>query len=359
MSNKFKNTFSTDAIHYGYDYNENNGAVNPPIYRSSTFAFRSAAEGARFFAGEEEGYFYSRISNPTLNLLEQRVATLEGGKAAVAFSSGMGAIAACCWALLKSGDEVIADRTLYGSIDSFFHHGLEKFNVKITRIDLTDPENLIQAISPQTKLVYCETPANPNMRLIDIAAINKTIRRSRSDALFVVDNTFCTPYLQKPLLLGADIVVHSATKYLGGHGDVLAGIVVTNKELAGQIRLSGLKEMTGAVLSPMDAESILRGLETLAIRMDRHCFNAQVIAELLDKHPAIAHVYYPGLPDFPQYDLGKMQMILPGGMMACELHGGLQACTTFLDTLQLIYRAVSLGGSKTLAAHPASMTHAS
>ncbi|MGE4926854.1 aminotransferase class I/II-fold pyridoxal phosphate-dependent enzyme [Yersinia enterocolitica] len=319
--------------------------------------FPSAEYGGACFAGTEKGYFYSRISNPTLDLLERRIAILEGGEGAVAFSSGMGAITACCWTFLKPGDEIIVDQTIYGCTYAYFHHGLARFGVKITHVDLTDSRKLAAAISEQTRLVYCETPANPNMRIVDIAALSQITRANGS--LFIVDNTYCTPYLQTPLALGADIVVHSATKYLGGHGDLLAGLVVTRQNLADQIRLVGLKDMNGAVLSAQDATLILRGMKTLAVRMERHCASAQIIAEKLSQHPQIEKIYYPGLPDFSQRELVERQMTGPGGMIAFELRGGMTSGIAFLNALQLIYRAVSLGDCETLAQHPASMTHSS
>lgn len=356
MSMQSKQAFATRAIHHGYDPQQFLGALCPPVFMSSTFTFPSAEYGGACFAGTEPGYFYSRIANPTLNLLEQRIANLEGGEAAVAFSSGMGAITACCWTLLGPGDELIVDETIYGCTFSYFHHGLARYGVKITHVDLTRPEQLAKTIGPRTRLVYCETPANPNMRLIDIAAIAE-ITHGQPRALLLVDNTYCTPYLQQPLALGADMVVHSATKYLGGHGDLLAGLVIAKAELAQEIRLIGLKDMTGAVLSAQDASLLLRGLKTLPLRMERHCDNAQQLAELLEQHPAVERVYYPGLESFPQHGLASQQMSRPGGMLAFELKGGMEAGIRFLNGLNLILRAVSLGDCESLAQHPASMTH--
>ena len=347
--------FATRAIHHGYDPRDHHGALVPPVYQTSTFAFESAEYGAACFAGEEKGHFYTRISNPTLALLEQRMATLEGADAAVAFGSGMGAITATCWTLLQPGDELITDTTLYGCTHAFFMHALQRFGIKVTRIDMTDPQALADAISTQTRMVYFESPSNPNMRLIDIAACSKIAHRY--DALLVVDNTYCTPYLQQPMSLGADVVVHSATKYLNGHGDVTAGIAVSNTELASRIRLEGLKDMTGAVLSPNDANLILRGLKTLALRMDRHCQNAEAIARHLAAHPAVAQVFFPGLESDPFHALACRQMKQFGGMVAFELKGGLDAGRRFMNGLELVTRAVSLGDAESLAQHPASMTH--
>jgi len=270
-------------------------------------------------------------------------------------ASGMGATTALMWTLLQPGDEVIADKTLYGCTFGFFNHGLAKFGIKITHLDLTDPANLAAAISARTKVVFFETPANPNMRLVDIPAVAAIAHRH--SAQVVVDNTYCTPYLQRPIELGADYVVHSATKYLGGHGDLIAGAVVGPRESLLQVRLYGVKDMTGAVLSSQDAFLVLRGLKTLALRMHRHSENAQAIAELLAHHKKVEVCHYPGLESFPQYALARRQMKLPGGMVAFELKGGIESGRRFMNALQLITRAVSLGDAESLAQHPASMTH--
>jgi methionine-gamma-lyase len=348
--------FATRAIHHGYDPLDHQGALVPPVHLSATFAFPDTDDGMRRFTGETVGYVYTRIANPTLALLEARLAALEGGAAAVVFSSGMGAITATLWTLLAPGDEVLVDTTLYGCTFAFMHHGLGRFGVRIRHADLTDAAALEAQIGARTKLVYFESPANPNMRLVDIAAVSRAARRR--GVLVAVDNTYCSPYLQRPLELGADIVLHSATKYLGGHGDLSAGAAVfRDAELAQRVRLQGLKDLTGAVLSPQDAFLVLRGLKTLALRMRQHCANAQAVAELLAAHPAVEVVHYPGLASFPQYALAQQQMKLPGGMIAFELRGGLTAGKRFLDALQLVTRAVSLGDAESLAQHPASMTH--
>lgn len=357
MNNKHSGFgFSTRAIHYGYDAQDHHGALVPPIYLSATFAFPTAEYGAGCFAGEESGHFYTRISNPTLALLESRMATLEGGEAAVAFSSGMGAIAATFWTLLRPGDEVIVSQTLYGCTFALLHHGIGEFGIKVRHVDLSDLDALRAALSPATRMIYCETPANPNLQLIDIGAVAK-IAHQQPNVTVVIDNTYCTPYLQRPLELGADVVVHSATKYLSGHGDITAGIAVSRQDLAQRIRLQGLKDLTGAVLSPQDAFLLMRGLKTLALRMDRHCSNAQAVAEALQAHPAVESVTYPGLRSFPQYELAARQMKLSGGMIAFELKGGIAMGRRFMNALKLFSRAVSLGDAESLAQHPASMTH--
>jgi methionine-gamma-lyase len=347
--------FSTRAIHYGYDPIENQGALVPPIYLSATFAFPSVEYGGRCFAGEEQGYFYTRISNPTLSILEARMATLEGGEAAVAFSSGMGAITSTLWTLLRPGDEILADRTLYGCTFSFLNHGMAQFGVSVRHVDTSDLDAVAAAITPQTKVIYFESPANPNMRLADIAAIAEISHRHGIKV--VVDNTYCTPYLQRPLELGADVVVHSATKYLSGHGDVTAGIAIASKEIIDQVRLFGLKDMTGAVMSPQDAFLLLRGLKTLAIRMERHCDTAEALASVLASHPAVADVHFPGLASVPHHALASRQMRRYGGMIAFELKGGEPAGKRFMNALKVFIRAVSLGDCESLAQHPASMTH--
>lgn len=348
--------FSTRAIHLGYSAADHHGALIPPIYTSSTYAFPDVAYGGRCFTGEENGYFYTRIANPTLALLETRLASLEGGAAAVVFGSGMGAITATLWSMVEPGDEIIADITLYGCTFAFLNHGIGRFGVKVRYVDLSDAQNLTAVISSQTKVVYFETPANPNMRMVDIEAVAAIAHAHGAQT--VVDNTYCTPYLQTPLALGADVCVHSATKYLGGHGDLTAGAAVfASSELAQRVRLYGLKDMTGAVMSAQDAHLVLRGIKTLALRLERHCDSAEVIAKMLDAHPAVAQVYFPGLPNFPQHALAKRQMRRFGGMIAFECKGGLAAGIRFMDALKLVTRAVSLGDSESLAQHPASMTH--
>lgn len=355
MSSSPRPGFATRAIHHAYDPAQHQGALVPPVHLSATFAFPSVEHGAACFAGEARGYIYTRIANPTLDLLEQRIATLEEVQAGVAFGSGMGAITATLWTLLAAGDEILVDTTLYGCTFSFLHHGMARYGVTVRHVDMTRPELLEAAIGPKTKVVYFETPSNPNMRLVDIAAVSAVAHRR--GALVVVDNTYCSPYLQRPIALGADVVVHSATKYLGGHGDLTAGLVATSAELAERIRLVGLKDMTGAVMSPHDAHGILRGLKTLHLRMERHCDNAEAIAAMLDAHPAVQRVDFPGLRHFPQHELARRQMARFGGMMSFELHGGIEAGRRFMNALQLVIRAVSLGDAETLAQHPASMTH--
>jgi methionine-gamma-lyase len=347
--------FSTRAIHLGYDPMQSEGALVPPVYLTSTFAFESTEVGMQRFAGENPGYIYSRVGNPTVALLENRLASLEGGEAALCTSSGMGAITSAIYSLVQAGDEIIADQTLYGCTFGFFRHGLAGLGVTVRHVDMTQPEAVAAAITSRTKLLYCESPANPNMRLIDLRAI-ADIGKSCQVPL-MVDNTYCTPYLQRPLEHGATFVVHSATKYLGGHGDLLAGAVIGPMESIQRMRFFGVKEMTGASMSAFDAFLVLRGLKTLALRMRAHSASALALAQFLAGHTAVAQVSYPGLPSFAQYALAQRQMLLPGGMIALELKGGFDAGRRFMDALQLCTRAVSLGDAETLVQHPASMTH--
>lgn len=347
--------FSTRAIHHGYDPQSNQGALNPPIYMTSTFTFDNAESGGAMFAGEKEGHFYTRISNPTLDHLEQRIANLENAEAGLCTASGMGAITATFWSFVQAGDEIVIDKTLYGCTFSFLTHGLPRFGVKVTAVDMTDPANLVDAITAKTKIVYFETPANPNNRLVDIAAVSAIAHRA--GAKVVVDNTYATPVITRPIEHGADIVVHSATKYLSGHGDVVAGLVVGNREDINQIRMVGLKDMTGAVMSPMTAMLLLRGIKTLELRVERHCQSAMSVAQALESHPAVLNVFYPGLESFPQGDLARRQMARFGGMIPFEVKGGKAGGIAMMNRLNLIQRAVSLGDAESLIQHPASMTH--
>ena len=347
--------FATRAIHLGYDPKDNQGALTPPLHLASTFAFETAEAGAEIFAGEREGYFYSRISNPTLDLLEQRMASLEGAEAGLALASGMGAITATLWTLLSPGDELIVDKTLYGCTFAFMNHGLAKFGITVTHVDLSNPQNLAEVISDKTRVVYFETPANPNMRLVDIAAVADIAHAK--DATVIVDNTYATPYITRPIEHGADVVLHSATKYLGGHGDLVAGLVVGSSDMISEIRLVGMKDMTGAVMAPFNALLVQRGLKTLALRMERHCETAQPIAEWLADHPQVDTVSYPGLCTSKDYEIAQRQMSIPGGMIAFEMKGGIEAGRHLMNRLTMIQRAVSLGDAETLIQHPASMTH--
>lgn len=356
MENLKNKKFATKAIHGGHKKDPVSGALTTPIYQTSTFVFDSAEQGGRRFALEEDGFIYSRLGNPTNAQLEEKMALLENGEACMSTGSGIGAITSALWTALKAGDHIVASKTLYGCTYAMLNHGISRYGVEVTFVDATNLDEVKGAMKENTKVVYLETPANPDLKLVDIEAISK-IAHTVEGCMVFVDNTFCTPYLQRPLELGADVVVHSATKYLNGHGDVIAGFVVGKKDFITQVRLFGVKDMTGSVLSPFDAYLILRGMKTLQIRMDRHTKNAIEVAKFLESHPNVETVSYPGLESFPQYKLAKKQMDMPGGMIAFEVKGGLEGGKKLLNSLELCTLAVSLGDCETLIQHPASMTH--
>lgn len=347
---------ATRAIHFGYDPATAQGALTPPIYMTSTYAFESAEAGSEILKGERPGYVYGRTMNPTQTILEERIASLEGGEAAMTAASGMGAISTLMLSLLEFGDEVVIDHTLYGNSFAYFTQALPRFGIEARVADFTQPETIRAALSSKTKAVYFETPANPNLRVIDIAEI-AAIGHSVG-AIVVVDNTFATPILQRPLELGADVVVHSGTKYLGGHGDLIGGVAVSTRDRIANARSTGLRFTTGATLSPFNCFLMLRGLKTLEVRMERHCNSALSIAKLLESHSRVARVSYPGLESFPQYELARRQMSKSGGLIAFELDGGMAGGLAVMNKLKVVTRAVSLGDCETLIQHPASMTHA-
>lgn len=348
--------FATRQIHAGHQPNSA-GALGMPIYQTSTFVFDSVEQGGRRFAGEEPGYIYSRLANPSTNYVEDKLANLEGGEAALGTAAGMGAISAALWSSVVAGDEIVASDTLYGCTFSLLNHGMSQFGVKTTFVDFSDAAAIKAALTDKTKVVYFETPCNPTLKVVDIAAVCELVHGFNKDITVIVDNTFCSPYIQRPLELGANVVVHSATKYINGHGDVIAGFVVGTQEFIDKVRGFGLKDMTGAVMSPFDAFLIARGLKTLNIRMERHSANAMKVAEFLEAHPAVDKVYYPGLKSFEGYEIAKKQMKLPGGMMAIELKADRDAVAAALNKLELCTIAVSLGDAETLVEHAATMTH--
>lgn len=348
--------FATRQIHIGKVKNAA-GSLCDPIYQTSTFEFETVEQGGARFAGQEEGYIYSRLGNPTLAAVEAKMASLEGGEAALCTASGMGAISSALWSAVVAGDEIVADETLYGCTYALLNHGMSKFGVKVTLTDLSDIENLKKALTDKTKVVYFETPCNPTLKLLDIELIAKTAHAFNPAIRVIVDNTFCTPYLQQPLSLGANVVVHSATKYLNGHGDVIAGVIVGDAEFVTQCRMFGLKDMTGAVMSPFNAFLMARGMKTLDIRMERHCANAKKVAEFFVDHPAVEKVYYPGLESFDGHEIAQKQMRMPGGMISIELKADKAATAAAMNKLELCTIAVSLGDAETLVEHPATMTH--
>jgi methionine-gamma-lyase len=342
------------CIHGGKQHDHAHRPLSTPIYQSSTFVFENAAQGAQRFAGEESGYIYSRLGNPTTRELELKIAALEEMEDGAATATGMGAVSASVLSFLENGDHLIASKAVYGCTYALFSHMLPKFGIEVTFVDMEDHLAVEQAIKPNTKMVFAETPINPNMVVIDLSFLGQFAQRH--NLISVVDNTFMTPLLQKPKHFGIDIVIHSATKYLNGHGDVVAGLVCGSNEHIETIKLTVLKDI-GATMSPHDAWLIIRGMKTLSVRMERHCQNAQKIAEFLAQHEKIECVYYPGLESHSGYKFIGNQMKAAGGVIAFELKGTLEMGEQFINATQLCTLAVSLGDAETLIQHPASMTH--
>ena len=349
--------FGTRAVHAGNVRDTQYGSLTMPIYQTSTFYFDSCEQGGRRFAGEEGGYIYTRLGNPTTTVLENKIAALEGGEACAAASSGMGAISSCLWSIAGAGKHIIADETLYGCTFALLSHGMTQYGVEVTFTDLSKLENLTANLRENTVALYLETPANPNLKITDIELLAKAAHEYNPEILVVCDNTFASPALQNPLKLGADVVVHSATKYLNGHGDVIAGFVVGSAEFITKVKMFGLKDMTGATLGPFESWLILRGLKSLEIRVERHTASAKKIAEYLYNNDKVEHVNYPGLPTHPGHEIAKRQMKDFGGMISFEIKGGKEAGMKFCNALKLCTIAVSLGDAETLIEHPASMTH--
>ena len=349
--------FGTKAIHGGKMKDTQYGALTMPIYQTSTFEFDCCEQGGRRFAGEEKGYIYTRLGNPSISAVENKVALLEGGEACAAASSGMGAVSACLWSIAGAGKHILADETLYGCTFALLNHGMTRYGVEVTFVDTSDLEQVKANLKENTVCVYLETPANPNLKISDIQAVAELAHAYNPAIQVVCDNTFASPYLQRPLELGADVVIHSATKYLNGHGDVIAGFVVGTEAFINEVKMFGLKDMTGATLGPFEAFLIMRGLKTMEIRMERHCANAKKVAEYLVKQEKVERVYYPGLETHPGYEIAKKQMQDFGAMISFEVKGGKEGGMKFFNSLSMIPIAVSLGDAKTLVQHPASMTH--
>lgn len=349
--------FGTKAIHGGRMKDTQYGALTMPIYQTSTFEFDCCEQGGRRFAGEEKGYIYTRLGNPSISAVENKVALLEGGEACAAASSGMGAVSACLWSIAGAGKHILADETLYGCTFALLNHGMTRYGVEVTFVDTSDLEQVKANLKENTVCVYLETPANPNLKISDIQAVAELAHAYNPAIQVVCDNTFASPYLQRPLELGADVVIHSATKYLNGHGDVIAGFVVGTEVFINEVKMFGLKDMTGATLGPFEAFLIMRGLKTMEIRMERHCANAKKVAEYLVKQEKVERVYYPGLETHPGYEIAKKQMQDFGAMISFEVKGGKEGGMKFVNSLSMIPIAVSLGDAETLVQHPASMTH--
>jgi methionine-gamma-lyase len=348
-----KHRFATKVVHAGQELDRSTGAVVVPIYETSTFAFSDAEQGARRFIGAEEGYIYTRLGNPTTRALERSLAELEEGEDARACASGMAAINTAVLSLVNKGDHVVTTESLYGGTAKLFFDILPKFGVQFPVVDLSEPKDVEGAIRENTKIIYVETPANPTMKLTDIKATSKIAKEH--GIITMVDNTFMSPYFQQPLKLGADVSIHSLTKYLSGHSDVIGGAIITSKAIIGLI--DPVLRNTGATLGPFDAWLTLRGIKTLAVRLDRHNKNALKIARFLETHPKIKIVNYPGLQSHPQHELARKQMTGFGGVLSFEVKGGLGAAKKLMNSVSLCTLAVSLGAVESLIEHPASMTH--
>lgn len=347
--------FETAVIHEGYDAREMLGSLATPLFQTSTYTFESAEQGERRFAGEEEGYIYSRLGNPTVSVLEERIAALENGESGLAFGSGMAAVSAVLIALTKANDHIVCSSGLYGCTFGLLTMMKEKYNISHDFSTMETKEAIRSLIKPKTACIYIETPINPTMRLIDLQMVAAVAKEFAIPV--VVDNTFSTPYLQRPLDLGCDIVLHSATKYIGGHGDVIAGLVVGEKEFLDEVRMTTQKDI-GGIISPFDAWLLIRGLKTLPVRLDRHCDNAEKIFAKLREHPKVANVYYPDDETHPNYPIRKRQMKRGGGVIAFDIYGTKKDAQKILNNLSFIKIAVSLGDTETLMEHPATMTHA-
>ena len=347
--------FDTKTIHGGINKKNPENALNPPIFQTSTFTFNNIEHVEKVMSFESDDYVYTRGNNPTLRLFENRMAELEYGKGAVAFSSGMAAISSVLFSFLKPKDNVIVHKTLYGSSYSVVTKLLPEYNVDHKIIDLTNIEELEKAIDENTKLVYFESPSNPDLSIINIKKISQIAHEKNIKV--VVDNTFASPYFQNPLLLGADVVVHSATKYICGHGDVVGGVAISqNNDYIQSLKFEYMCEF-GGVMSPFDAWLLLRGLKTLGIRMRQHEENAMAVAKYLENHPKVKKVNYPGLESFKGHNIAKVQMNGFGAMISFELDGDLKDAIKFVESVKLAQLAVSLGDCETLIELPAAMTH--
>ncbi|HOH99190.1 MAG TPA: aminotransferase class I/II-fold pyridoxal phosphate-dependent enzyme [Bacteroidales bacterium] len=346
--------FNTKLIHAGI-FEDEFGSATVPIYQTSTFKFRSAQHGADCFSGASDGYIYTRIGNPTIRAFERNIAEIEGGYDGIATSSGMGAITSVYMALLNGGDHIISSGAVYGPARGVLEQDFSRFHVEASFVNTANLDEIISAIRPNTRVLYIETPANPTMEITDIAACADLAKKH--GLTLVVDNTFCSPFLQNPLDLGADVVLHSITKFINGHADIVGGVIVTREEaLYRKIRHSMV--YMGCNMDPTQAFMVLRGVKTLALRMERAQANAMKVAGFLESHPKVAWIKYPGLTSHPQYDLACRQMRGFGAMMSFGLKGGYDAGKKLMDNVHLALLAVSLGGVETLIQHPASMTHA-
>ncbi|WP_177418774.1 O-succinylhomoserine sulfhydrylase [endosymbiont of Lamellibrachia barhami] len=345
--------FATQAIRTGHTRTAE-GEHGEPIFPTSSFVFSSAAEAAARFSGDEPGNIYARFTNPTVRTFEERLAVLEGGESCVATASGMAAILATCMGLLEAGDHIVSSRSIFGTTTVLFNKYLSRFGIKTSFVELSDLGAWEQAIRPETRLLFLETPSNPLTEITDLQALAALAHAH--DCLLVVDNCFCTPALQRPLELGADIVVHSATKYLDGQGRCIGGAVVGDSKLVGE-EVFGVLRTAGPTMSPFNAWVFLKGLETLQLRMLAHSQSAQVLAEWLELHPQVARVHYPGLTSHPQYEIALQQQQAAGGILSFELKGGQPAAWSVIDATNMLSITANLGDTKTTITHPATTTH--
>ncbi len=346
----------TAVIHKGYDSSKHHDSLVTPLYQTSTYSFATAEQGEDRFAGTSEGNIYSRLGNPTVRVLEERMAEIEGGQGALAFGSGMASVSAILIYLTKAGDHVLCSRGIYGCTFGLLEIMEEKYGITHNLVSMTTEEEVEKAIRPETVCIYVETPINPTMELVNLEAVIAVAKKRKIRV--VVDNTFCSPYLQNPLRMGADFVLHSATKYLNGHGDVVGGVLVGNDaEEMQHLRMTVQKDV-GGIMSPFDAWLLLRGLKTLHVRMDRHVSNAKTVLAFLKQQDSVKTIYYPFDDQHPQVAIAKRQMREGGGLISFEIEGGKKEAQAFLNALSLIKIAVSLGDAETLIQHPATMTHA-
>ncbi len=346
--------FATLAVHAGEAPCKVTGAVDTPIYQATTFAAEDSEEMAALYSGEKPGYMYTRYGNPTVHALEEKVAALEAGDAAQAFATGMAAVSSSILACVKAGDHVVAARSLYGATYNFLNRKLPAMGASTTFVQSTRPEDFEKAIQPNTRLIYFESPSNPILEILDIEALAAVARAHGIPSM--MDNTFASPALQQPLKLGISVVLHSATKYLCGHGDAMGGITIGSKDYIDHLNHDVLRDF-GGVMSPFTAWLMLRGIRTLHVRMPVHCSNAQKVAEFLARHPQVERVYYPGLAQHPGHELARRQMKAFGAMMSFEAKGGYESGKRVMDGVKIFLRAASLGDTRSLIVHPASTSH--
>jgi len=352
MKSKSKG-FSTKAVHAGERRDPVTGAVITPIYETSVFGFSTTKELIDVMSEKVEGYTYTRYGNPTVATVERKMTELEGAEDSAVFSSGMAAITTTMLTLTSSGDHVVSTRDLYGGTLAFFKDVLPKFDVEVNFVETTDIDEIKSAIRGDTRVVFVETPTNPTLKIVDVSKVAKLCKKK--GVTVVVDSTFASPYNLQPLHFGVDIVVHSATKYLGGHNDVTAGVVCGSKDFVQNLKV--MRKHLGGTLDPHAAWLLLRGLKTLGLRMERHNSNGIKVARYLEEHPKVKRVYYPGLPSHPQHSIARKQMKGFGGVVSFELHGDFETAMKFVDNLKLCFLAASLGGAETLATQPVTSSH--